>query len=181
MVVGGKIGPTSIAWGARGTRIALIASCDESTPVAGRASVITRRHRTLPHGDELYVLVLIGASGLETVGSKEELKGRRLYTSRMGLVRCPDCGKEISDAAPTCIHCGRPQGSAARVTTVELTSKRFKSQQLCGGILVAAGMAVGMVGSGIHPVVAGLGSLIFLAVGVFVWIGGRFGAWWNHG
>lgn len=26
----------------------------------------------------------------------------------MGLIRCPDCGKEISDAAPTCPHCGRP-------------------------------------------------------------------------
>lgn len=26
----------------------------------------------------------------------------------MALVECPDCGKNISDAAPACIHCGRP-------------------------------------------------------------------------
>lgn len=26
----------------------------------------------------------------------------------MALVRCSDCGNEISDAAPACIHCGRP-------------------------------------------------------------------------
>lgn len=26
----------------------------------------------------------------------------------MGLVSCPDCGKSISDAAPTCNQCGRP-------------------------------------------------------------------------
>jgi hypothetical protein len=26
----------------------------------------------------------------------------------MALIRCPDCGREISDAAPGCIGCGRP-------------------------------------------------------------------------
>lgn len=26
----------------------------------------------------------------------------------MPLVTCPDCRREISDAAPACIHCGRP-------------------------------------------------------------------------
>ena len=26
----------------------------------------------------------------------------------MPLVTCPDCGKQVSDAAPSCIHCGRP-------------------------------------------------------------------------
>ena len=77
----------------------------------------------------------------------------------------------------SCIHCGRPR--AATVTTVELTSKRFKSRQLRGGVLMAAGLAIGIVGSGIHPAVAGLGSLFFL-VSLFVWIGGRFGAWWQH-
>ena len=24
----------------------------------------------------------------------------------MPLIKCPDCGKEISDSAPQCIHCG---------------------------------------------------------------------------
>ena len=26
----------------------------------------------------------------------------------MGLIKCPDCGKEISDIAPSCPQCGRP-------------------------------------------------------------------------
>lgn len=30
----------------------------------------------------------------------------------MALVRCPDCSKEISDQAASCIHCGRPMASA---------------------------------------------------------------------
>ena len=26
----------------------------------------------------------------------------------MALIRCPECGKEVSDRAPACIHCGCP-------------------------------------------------------------------------
>ena len=26
----------------------------------------------------------------------------------MTLISCPDCGKDVSDEAPNCIHCGRP-------------------------------------------------------------------------
>ena len=29
----------------------------------------------------------------------------------MALIACPDCGREVSDAAPACIHCGRPLGA----------------------------------------------------------------------
>ena len=26
----------------------------------------------------------------------------------MALIKCPDCGKDISDQAINCLHCGRP-------------------------------------------------------------------------
>jgi hypothetical protein len=29
------------------------------------------------------------------------------------LITCPDCRREISDAAPACIHCGRPAATVA--------------------------------------------------------------------
>lgn len=32
----------------------------------------------------------------------------------MPLVTCVDCGKQISDAAPACIHCGRPMKDLSR-------------------------------------------------------------------
>lgn len=32
----------------------------------------------------------------------------------MPLITCPDCGKSISDAAPACIHCGRPSSTSVR-------------------------------------------------------------------
>lgn len=28
----------------------------------------------------------------------------------MPLITCPDCGNQISDQAPSCVHCGRPAG-----------------------------------------------------------------------
>ena len=31
----------------------------------------------------------------------------------MALISCPECGKEVSDRAPACIHCGYPLSSAA--------------------------------------------------------------------
>lgn len=31
----------------------------------------------------------------------------------MALIKCPDCGKDISDKAPQCIHCGCPICSAS--------------------------------------------------------------------
>lgn len=34
----------------------------------------------------------------------------------MALVKCPDCGKMISDLAPTCIECGRPRETKVILT-----------------------------------------------------------------
>jgi len=28
----------------------------------------------------------------------------------MALIVCPDCGQQLSDAAPACVRCGRPMG-----------------------------------------------------------------------
>ena len=74
----------------------------------------------------------------------------------MALIKCPDCGKAVSDAAPACPDCARPmaQASAAtaqRVVTTEdsaLTRNRgcadliiwpFLLLLVVGGIAVAAG------------------------------------------
>lgn len=36
----------------------------------------------------------------------------------MALIKCPECGKEISDKAPSCIHCGFPISETAPVEDV---------------------------------------------------------------
>lgn len=39
----------------------------------------------------------------------------------MALIKCPDCGKEVSDASATCVGCGRPIGKAKRSRKGEAT------------------------------------------------------------
>ena len=36
----------------------------------------------------------------------------------MALIKCPECGKEISDKAPSCIHCGFPLAVSVRAADV---------------------------------------------------------------
>ena len=53
----------------------------------------------------------------------------------MALVRCVDCNKEISDQAPTCPSCGRPQYTASSLPVVQ-AQKRNVSFLLGLGIVV---------------------------------------------
>ncbi|HPQ69085.1 MAG TPA: zinc ribbon domain-containing protein [bacterium] len=41
----------------------------------------------------------------------------------MALITCPDCGKEISDAAPACPHCGRPK-NIEQVTPISVEERK---------------------------------------------------------
>lgn len=50
----------------------------------------------------------------------------------MALVKCPKCGKEISDRASSCIHCGCPLAHLTSVFSEETTSKA--SFPIKGGI-----------------------------------------------
>ena len=57
----------------------------------------------------------------------------------MALIKCPECGKEISDKSPACIHCGFPlellkssPSSGIDETTVEKdTDKDVEDDTLC--------------------------------------------------
>ena len=35
----------------------------------------------------------------------------------MALVKCPDCGRDVSDKAPTCPNCGRPMADSRVMDT----------------------------------------------------------------
>jgi hypothetical protein len=90
----------------------------------------------------------------------------------MALIRCPDCNAQISDAAPTCPHCGRPMAAAPML--VEQTGKSFKA-----GIVI--GIIVAVIGFFSAGVVGGAFGLTVLVIGVLIFVGSLIGAWWNHG
>lgn len=48
----------------------------------------------------------------------------------MALIKCPECGKEISDQAPACIHCGFPlkkQAEEAQILEPILSRKKVNA------------------------------------------------------
>ncbi|MDO4841511.1 MAG: ribosomal protein L7/L12 [Phoenicibacter congonensis] len=51
----------------------------------------------------------------------------------MALITCPECGKQISDKAPACIHCGYPlQEQQTVAPTVVATSKKVAIPSFVG-------------------------------------------------
>lgn len=47
----------------------------------------------------------------------------------MALIKCPECGKDVSDKAPACIHCGYPFGQKES-TLYNVVYKGFPSQSV---------------------------------------------------
>lgn len=98
----------------------------------------------------------------------------------MPLIECPDCGKQVSDAAVSCPQCGRPiapaQAAAPQaVQTVQATSKDWKALRAIGAAMCFFGLlAIPAFDEKTPAAVAAL-------LGLVLYLFARFGAWWNHG
>jgi hypothetical protein len=99
----------------------------------------------------------------------------------MVLIKCPECGKEISDRAASCPSCGCPTNQA---TTIEATGKRWKKARIKCILVMLVGGLIGIVGS--MPKIEALG-IISLFLGVLLIFGGFIGlivvrtaVWWHH-
>lgn len=92
----------------------------------------------------------------------------------MALTQCPDCSREVSDQAESCIHCGCPLRALPPLSqrAVEDSVKRGSQRSaLAGGvgngvalIAICAAVVLGMAG-------AGTAALWVLVLGV------AFGVW----
>lgn len=93
----------------------------------------------------------------------------------MALIKCSDCGKEISDSAPTCPNCGKPRIATALVTpiTIEQTSKQWKKIHLISWALIIFGLIV------LSKNYSALG-VILVIIGIIVRYVGKIGAWWTN-
>lgn len=66
----------------------------------------------------------------------------------MALIKCPECGKEVSDKAQTCIHCGCPLGKPNYTATfrmphmegVLVKKKIVLTNKATGKLLAEAGL-----------------------------------------
>lgn len=116
----------------------------------------------------------------------------------MPLIQCPDCQKQISDAAPTCPGCGRPMKAAPaplpfgapgsgvmpaggpKPVVIEQTSKKLKLQVLLSVVCVLLSVVILVAGLGTQTTwISILGGLVFLG-GLGWFIATRVLIWWQH-
>jgi len=94
----------------------------------------------------------------------------------MPLIKCPDCGKNISDQASTCLGCGREMSVAIENEKNTMHSSAIRKGELIGFLIILASMGgctIGMVSTGMSVLWFGIGCLGFL-IGIVVFITGRF-------
>jgi len=108
----------------------------------------------------------------------------------MALIKCPECGAQISSIAESCPKCAYPiagggstQAHGGKIQTVEQTSKRYKLHQLLSSLLIIGSIVVMIAGSsGNEPSSGGLAfGVLGLLVGLIWFIIARFMTWWHHG
>ncbi len=64
----------------------------------------------------------------------------------MALIKCPECGKEISDKASNCPNCGNPIAEKQNEATVQTPKVEVKAKEGCflqtlnAGCMVIAGI-----------------------------------------
>lgn len=91
----------------------------------------------------------------------------------MGLVKCPDCGHDVSDIAAACPQCARPMQGADSPVTIEQTSKPYKVMQGAGVVGVVGGLILMAWTVPLGALLAGVGALFYFS--------GALGAWWHNG
>jgi len=112
----------------------------------------------------------------------------------MALIKCPECGAQVSSAADSCPKCAYPisgggstQAHGGKIQTVEQTSKRYKLQELLSSLLIIGSSIVAMITFSLEDPLSnqvatiGILSILGFLVGIIWFIFVRFLIWWHHG
>lgn len=93
----------------------------------------------------------------------------------MPLISCSDCGKEISDRAPTCPNCGAPTTNRSADIALDPAShtrvtRTGAAWEGVGFLMLVIGMIIGMAA---EPPVSQIGGVGAFA-GFVIFLAGRF-------
>ncbi|MFA5888760.1 MAG: zinc ribbon domain-containing protein [Candidatus Paceibacterota bacterium] len=98
----------------------------------------------------------------------------------MSLIKCSECGKEISDKAVSCPSCGNPTVTKSpeivedkKIVEVELTGKKWKGRFMWGMVLFLGGWMMLYVSVGF--------GVFIMFIGVVMVITAKIGSWWTNG
>lgn len=108
----------------------------------------------------------------------------------MALINCPECNKQVSNMAPTCVGCGfkisadrESAGSGvAALTTTQTTSKKLKGHILMSSLMFWVGLLIAIVVAGGDPSSDDppKWSILMTIVGFLWYVVTRFKIWWHH-
>lgn len=96
----------------------------------------------------------------------------------MALIKCNECGKDVSDKAPMCPFCGHPQ----KPIVIEKTKKTWKIVKLISVIVFIVGLfmfSANIFKEDSNDAIVGLG-IFMLSIGFIGILVGKFGAWWMN-
>jgi len=102
----------------------------------------------------------------------------------MSLIKCSECGKEVSSQAVSCPSCGNPIAAKkpteasepiepAKPVEIELTGKKWKKRIAFAIVLLFVGWAVCLKSIG--------WGLFLMFVAFVIGMSARIGAWWTNG
>lgn len=97
----------------------------------------------------------------------------------MALITCPDCGKQISEQAASCIHCGRPlksdlvgQPSAGSAEATKKGQQRSKLRTDLGSAIALVGLSIAVVVGMATSATAGwITAMVVLGLAIWVTYG----------
>lgn len=109
----------------------------------------------------------------------------------MALIKCPECGTEVSDKAEKCPKCAYPINTQIKdkVQTIELTSKKYKGQLVLSVLLLSLGLFISLAAAGLAATGGGgttLQALLafigipLMVVGLIWYIITKIRIWWHH-
>jgi uncharacterized membrane protein YvbJ len=109
----------------------------------------------------------------------------------MALIKCPECGTEVSDKAEKCPRCAYPlqtggsrETKNVKVTEVQMTSKKHKKRYVWAALAAVLGVILvfsGLNNSSETTSPSFIIGLILIAFAVVYSIIVRAIRWWSHG
>jgi hypothetical protein len=99
----------------------------------------------------------------------------------VALIKCEECGRQVSDQAASCVGCGAPIGGSARDgarVTTQSTGKDLKAHIVWAAVAMGLGGLIAIAGDGGGA--KAFGALVAV-VGLIWYVVARTQIWWRHG
>lgn len=104
----------------------------------------------------------------------------------MAMIKCNECGRDVSSNAASCPDCGNPiVGAVVKQGTQHVTTEKTKKSLKAAGCLFACllivGVFVAIIGvSNESPPTIAIG-IVLMFIGIIGYFVNRFQTWWQHG